>query len=141
MILTYRQMQIIDLPAAFAVRLSTVVNAITMEELEDNNGVTPRSLSVAMKACIAVAPYSLGKYERQIAMNTQTSGDIKTKQRRDKNLGSKAYAPPSSIVGGGQYERECSQSRSVYGLPAHNNCSGKKEDWSSSWCRCPCRYG
>jgi ribosomal protein S18 acetylase RimI-like enzyme len=47
---TYRQMQISDLPAALAVRLSTVENAITMEELASDYGITPQSVSVAMKS-------------------------------------------------------------------------------------------
>lgn len=46
--LSYRQMRIDDLPAAFAVRLSTIENAVTMEELEHDYGITPRSLSEAM---------------------------------------------------------------------------------------------
>jgi GNAT superfamily N-acetyltransferase len=41
-------MQISDLPTALAVRLSTVENAITMEELESDYGITPQSLSEAM---------------------------------------------------------------------------------------------
>ncbi len=41
---TCRQMQISDLPAALAVRLSTVENAITMEELERDYGITPQSV-------------------------------------------------------------------------------------------------
>ena len=47
---TYRQMQISDLPAALAVRLSTVENAITKEALESDYGITPQSLSEAMKS-------------------------------------------------------------------------------------------
>ncbi len=50
MALTYRQMEISDLPLAFAVRLSTKENAITMEELEQDYGITPESLSEAMKS-------------------------------------------------------------------------------------------
>lgn len=41
-------MRIGDLPATFEVRLSTVENAITMEELERDYGITPQSLSEAM---------------------------------------------------------------------------------------------
>lgn len=48
--LTYRKMQIDDLPAAFAVRLSTVENSMTMEALERDHGITPQSLSEAMKS-------------------------------------------------------------------------------------------
>jgi GNAT superfamily N-acetyltransferase len=41
-------MRIDDLPAAFAVRLSTLENAITLEELEEDYGITPASLAKAM---------------------------------------------------------------------------------------------
>ena len=47
---TYRQLQISDLPAALTVRLSTVENAITIEELESHYGITPQSVSEAMKS-------------------------------------------------------------------------------------------
>ena len=46
--LTYREMQISDLPAATAVRLSTVENAITVAELESQYGITPQSTAEAM---------------------------------------------------------------------------------------------
>ena len=46
----YREMTIDDLPATFAVRLSTVENAITMEELERDYAITPDSLAAAMAA-------------------------------------------------------------------------------------------
>ena len=48
--LSYRQMRTDDLPAVFDVRLSTVENAVTMEELERDYGITPPSLSEAMKS-------------------------------------------------------------------------------------------
>ncbi len=50
MALTYRQTKTSDLPLVFAVRLSTNENAITMEELEHDYGITPESLSTAMKS-------------------------------------------------------------------------------------------
>jgi len=46
--LRYRKMTPADLPAVFAVRLSTIENAVTMEELEDDYGITPESLAKAM---------------------------------------------------------------------------------------------
>ncbi len=46
--LGYRKMDVDDLPAAFSVRLSTVENAITMEELEKDD-ITPTSLAESMK--------------------------------------------------------------------------------------------
>ena len=46
----YREMTAADLPAAFAVRLSTLENAVTMRELRDDYGITPDSLAAAMQA-------------------------------------------------------------------------------------------
>ena len=43
-------MDVDDLPAAFSVRLSTVENAITMEELEKDYDITPESLTKAMES-------------------------------------------------------------------------------------------
>lgn len=50
MALIYRQMQVEDISAALAVRLSTVENAITMEELEEDYGVTPQSMADTLKS-------------------------------------------------------------------------------------------
>ena len=46
--LAFRQMTIGDIPATFAIRLSTVENAITMERLESDYGVTVESVTDAM---------------------------------------------------------------------------------------------
>lgn len=50
MTLKVREMEIDDIPATFAVKLSTVENAVTMPELERDYGITPHSLSEAMKS-------------------------------------------------------------------------------------------
>ena len=50
MTLSFREMSTDDLPAAFRVRLSTIENAITMEELEEDYGITPESLALAMQS-------------------------------------------------------------------------------------------
>ncbi|MEM9471596.1 MAG: GNAT family N-acetyltransferase [Pseudomonadota bacterium] len=42
--LTYRRMQPEDVSAALAVRLSTKENAVTLDELEHDYGVTPQSM-------------------------------------------------------------------------------------------------
>ena len=47
---SYRPMTIDDIPAALAVRVSTMENRLTMEELERDYGVTPESLAAAMKS-------------------------------------------------------------------------------------------
>ena len=48
--LTFRPMTVDDIPAALALRVSTVENALTMEELERDYGVTPTSLAEGMKS-------------------------------------------------------------------------------------------
>ena len=52
MTLAYRKMTVSDLPAAFSVRLSTIENAITMQELEEDYGITPVSLAAAMQSAV-----------------------------------------------------------------------------------------
>lgn len=47
---TFRRMGVDDLPAVFAVRLSTVENAITAWELEEAYGITPASLAETMRS-------------------------------------------------------------------------------------------
>lgn len=51
--LRYRKMTPADLPAVFSVRLSTIENAITMEELEEDYGITPESLAKAMSSHVS----------------------------------------------------------------------------------------
>lgn len=46
--LHYRQMTPEDVPATFAVRTSTLENAITMERIASDYGITPASLTAAM---------------------------------------------------------------------------------------------
>jgi len=48
--LSYRQMNPDDLSAVFSVRLSTVENAVTMEQLERDYDTTPDSVAEAMKS-------------------------------------------------------------------------------------------
>ena len=45
----FRQMALHDIPAAFDVRTSTLENALTMEELEEDYELTPESLASAMQ--------------------------------------------------------------------------------------------
>ena len=52
MTLAYRKMTVSDLPAAFSVRLSTIENAITMQVLEEDYGITPESLAAAMESAV-----------------------------------------------------------------------------------------
>ena len=46
--LNFREMQVQDLPAVFELRISTRENAVTLEELEEDYGITPASLAEAM---------------------------------------------------------------------------------------------
>ncbi len=48
MTLVYREMTVLDLPAVFELRVATRENAVTMQELEEDYGITPRSLAEAM---------------------------------------------------------------------------------------------
>lgn len=48
MAITYRPMEIADIPAALTVRFSTIENAITLEELENHYGITPASMAESM---------------------------------------------------------------------------------------------
>ncbi len=44
----FREMDTHDIPAVFEVRLSTIENAVTMEELDEDYGITPDSISESM---------------------------------------------------------------------------------------------
>ena len=48
--LLYRQMHAGDIPAVLAVRVSTRENAITLEELKDDYGITPQSMAESLTA-------------------------------------------------------------------------------------------
>ena len=50
MALVFREMTNDDLPAVFSVRTSTIENAITMEELKEDYGITLESLAEAMNS-------------------------------------------------------------------------------------------
>jgi len=43
-----REMTVSDLPEVFSVRVSTEENNVTMQELEEEYGLTPKSLAAAM---------------------------------------------------------------------------------------------
>ena len=52
MTLTYRSMTVADLPAVFALRVSTIENTVTMQELEEEYGITPESLAISMQSVV-----------------------------------------------------------------------------------------
>ncbi len=74
--LRFRKMTRNDLPAALEVRLSTVENAITLEEMERDYGVTPEKIAAAMD--VNVAGW-LCEEERQVlgfAMGNSADGEV-----------------------------------------------------------------
>jgi len=48
--LTYRAMTVDDVPAVLELRFSTVENAITLEELEADYGITPATIAASMES-------------------------------------------------------------------------------------------
>ena len=47
--ITVREMELHDVPAAFFVRTATQENAITMDDLKQNHELTPETLALAMQ--------------------------------------------------------------------------------------------
>ncbi len=76
MTLRYREMTIEDLPAAFDVRLSTIENAITMEELEQDYGITPESLADVMKTHVRGWLCEDSGYAVGFAMGDRANGEV-----------------------------------------------------------------
>lgn len=48
--LTYRAITVDDIPAVLAVRFSTIENAVTLEELEADYGITPATIVASMES-------------------------------------------------------------------------------------------
>lgn len=74
--LNYRPMTEADLPAVFSVRLSTVENAITMEELRDDYGVTPESLARAMQSHVRGWLCEDGDVVVGFSMGNRSNGEV-----------------------------------------------------------------
>jgi GNAT superfamily N-acetyltransferase len=74
--LTYRPMTVADLPAAFAVRLSTIENAMTMEELAEDYGITPESLAAAMETHVQGWLCEEGGRAVGFAMGDRSNGEV-----------------------------------------------------------------
>lgn len=73
---TYREMRIGDLPAAFELRLSTVENAITLEELEIDYGITPQSLAEAMQSDVKGWLCEVSGEAVGFAMGDRANGEV-----------------------------------------------------------------
>ncbi|MGD1877338.1 MAG: GNAT family N-acetyltransferase [Kiloniellaceae bacterium] len=74
--LTFRQVTVEDLPAVIAVRLSTVENAITLEEMKNDHGITPESLAAAMASDVCGWLCEDAGKVVGIAMGDRSNGEI-----------------------------------------------------------------
>ena len=74
--LTLRPMTIDDIPAVFALRLSTVENAVTLEELELDYGVTPESVAAAMASHVKGWLCEEGGRVVGFAMGDRSNGEV-----------------------------------------------------------------
>lgn len=74
--LTYRPMTAADLPAVFAVRLATVENAVTLEELAEDYGITPESLAAAMETHVQGWLCEDGGRAVGFAMGDRSNGEV-----------------------------------------------------------------
>jgi ribosomal protein S18 acetylase RimI-like enzyme len=76
MMLSYRPMTAADLTAAFDVRLATVENAVTMEELAEDYGITPESLAAAMETHVQGWLCEDGGRAVGFAMGDRSNGEV-----------------------------------------------------------------
>ncbi len=78
--LTYRPMTAADLPAALALRVATRENAVTLEELRDDYGITPESLAESMATHVqgwfCEAPGPAGVQVAGFAMGDRSNGEV-----------------------------------------------------------------
>ncbi len=71
-----REMSAADLPEVFTVRVSTVENTVTMEELEEYYELTPESLAEAMKDNAKGWVYEIDRKIVGFAMGDANSGEM-----------------------------------------------------------------
>ena len=76
MTLTYREMLPTDLPAVFELRVATRENAVTMEELEEDYGITPASLAAAMATSVKGWLCADGDRVVGFAMGDRSNGEV-----------------------------------------------------------------
>ena len=74
--LTYRRMEIADLPAVFELRVSTTENAVTMESLEADYGITPDSLAAAMASDVRGWLCEAGGRVVGFTMGDRSNGEV-----------------------------------------------------------------
>ena len=75
--LTFRPMEVQDIPAVLKLRLSTKENAITLQELEEDYGITPKALAEAMHA--GTRGWLCETQDRVVgyAMGSRINGEVK----------------------------------------------------------------
>ena len=76
MALSIRKITTDDLPAVFSVRMSTIENAITMEQLNAYYGITPESLANAMKTNVCGWLCEISGDVVGFSMGDQSSGEV-----------------------------------------------------------------
>ncbi len=74
--LTVREMTAADLPAFFDLRISTLENAVTMQELEEVYGVTPASLAEGLQSSLRGWLCEDGGKAVGFAMGDQANGEV-----------------------------------------------------------------
>ena len=71
-----RAMTVEDLPEVFAVRVSTIENAITMAELEEWYGLTPETLAEAMQDAVRGWVCEIDRKIVAFVMGDKASGEL-----------------------------------------------------------------
>jgi GNAT superfamily N-acetyltransferase len=74
--LIYRRMEKHDIPATLEVRLSTIENAVTLEEMKRDYGVTPAGIATAMDGDLAGWLCEEKGEVLGFAMGDRTSGEV-----------------------------------------------------------------
>ena len=76
MTFSVRQMAVEDLPAVFAVRVSTLENSVSMAELRHDHGITAESMATAMAGDVRGWLAEAGGKIMGFAMGDQPSGEV-----------------------------------------------------------------
>ncbi|MGF1594247.1 MAG: GNAT family N-acetyltransferase [Kiloniellaceae bacterium] len=74
--LTYRRMTVDDVPAVLEVRFATVENAITLEELDADYGITPQTMAASLQADVRGWLCRHGDRAVGFAMADRANGEV-----------------------------------------------------------------
>jgi GNAT superfamily N-acetyltransferase len=74
--LTYHRMTVDDVPAVLEVRFATVENAITLEELEADYGITPQTMAASLQADVRGWLCRHGDRTVGFAMADRANGEV-----------------------------------------------------------------